>query len=467
MPSEISSKPCQPRGTAIAQSVSPQGNGGFVIFAPSYVTNSAGIGCLYRLCHELRSLGFPAFMTGGQRTAQHLSAPLIDLAEAGALCQRGFTAIYPEIITGNPLAAESVIRWVLNRPGFLGGDAIYSEEEQIFYYSEIFRPYIQNRIAGKLCMPIIDEAIFFSDDTAPANRSLDCYYVGKSVWQEGVIARDRAFEITREYPAKTELGKLFRAARVLYCFDNSTALVYEALLCGCPVVIIPDGTQTRQDYGKLESGLAWGIEGYRGEPVDVSSLRARYAEEKRDFHRQLLHMVQVSGQRPEGNGAACFHSVMQLDTFESQSRAAPMASEAEHISPLRGLERRLRQWRKQWQRQRRERLNSYRLLRELIATDSRGMLAERCLTRRSLTCFHVEHAVWQRGIVDRSTAYEVTITPRTTLSTLVNLFRSTAVLYCFDPYSPIVKIALASGCPVVLVRAGGWQQRLRPAALTE
>ena len=69
------------------------------------MTNSAGIGCLYRLCHELRSLGFPAFMTGGQRTAQHLNAPLIDLVEAGTLCQRGFTAIYPEVITGNPLAA--------------------------------------------------------------------------------------------------------------------------------------------------------------------------------------------------------------------------------------------------------------------------------------------------------------------------------------------------------------------------
>jgi len=411
-------------------------------------------------------------MTGGQKTARHLNAPLIDLVEAGALCQRGFTAIYPEVVTGNPLAAESVIRWVLNRPGFLShlgkqGDTIYSADEHIFYYSEIFRPYIQNRIAGKLCMPIIDEAIFFSDDMAPASRSLDCFYVGKSVWQEGVIARDRAFEITREYPAKTELGKLFRAARVLYCFDNSTALVYEALLCGCPVVIIPDGTQTRQDYGKLESGIAWGVEEYRGDPVDVSSLKARYAEEKNEFHQQLLHMIRVSGQRPDGSVGRCFHSAMLPDASEGRPRAAPMASEAEHISPLRGLERRLRQWRKKWQRQRRERRNSYRFLRELIATDSRGMLAERCLTYRSLTCFYVEHAAWKKGIVDRSTAYEVTITPRTTLSDLVNLFRSTAVLYCFDPYSPIVKIALASGCPVVLVRAGGWQQRLKPAALAE
>jgi len=406
-------------------------------------------------------------MTGGQQTARHLDAPLIDLVEAGALCERGFTAIYPEVITGNPLAAESVIRWVLNRPGLLAGDAVYSEHEHVFYYSEIYRPYIQNRIAGKLCMPIIDEAIFHSDGSAPVHRSLECFYVGKSVWKDGVIDRDRVFEITREYPAKTELGKLFRVARVLYCFDNSTALVYEALLCGCPVVIIPDGTQTRQDYGKLESGIAWGVEEYRGEPVDVSSLKARHAEEKKDFHQQLLHMIRVSGQRPEGSVGRCFHSAMLPDASEGRPRTEPMVSEAERTSLLRELERGLRQWRKRWQRRLRERRKSYRFLRELIAADSRGLLAECCPTHRSLTCFYVEHAAWKKGIVDRSTAYEVTITPRTTLSDLVNLFRSTAVLYCFDPYSPIVRIALASGCPVVLVRAGGWQQRLKPAALTE
>jgi len=409
-------------------------------------------------------------MTGGQQTARHLDAPLLDLVEAGALCQRGFTAIYPEVIAGNPLAAESVIRWVLNRPGLLAGDSVYSEHEHVFYYSEVFRPYIQNRIAGKLYMPTIDEAIFHSDASAPVHRSLECFYVGKSVWKDGVIDRDRAIEITREFPPKAELGKLFRAARVLYCFDNSTILAYEALLCGCAVVIIPDGTQSWHDYEKLElgtDGIVWGLQEYRSQPVDVHALRARYADVKRDFHQQLQHMIQVSGQRPQGNVATCLQSAMQPDTFEGPLRAAPMASEAERISTLRGLERRLRQWRKKWQRQRRERRTSYRFFRALLAIDSRGMLAERCLTHRSLTCFYVEHAAWQKGIVDRSIAYEVTMTPRTTLSALVNLFRSTAVLYCFDPYSPIVKIALASGCPVVLVRAGGWQQRLKPAALTE
>jgi hypothetical protein len=465
MPQETNRIGCPLAGPAIAHSSGQRDKSGFVIFAPSFVSNSAGIGCLYRLCHELRRLGFQAFMTGGQLTARHLDAPLINVEEARALCERGLTAIYPETISGNPLAAASVIRWVLNRPGLLAGDAVYSENEHVFYYSEVFRPYIQNRIAGKLYMPTIDESIFYSDGSAPAQRSLECFYVGKSVWQDGVIDRDRAIEITREFPAKAELGKLFRASRVLYCFDNSTILVYEALLCGCAVVIIPDGTQSWHDYGTLElgtDGIAWGVQEYRGEPVDVPALKARYADVKREFHRQLHHMIQVSGQLPDGSVAACSHSTIPLDTSDSHSQAVTPASELERVPLLKSLERRVRQWRKKWQRQRRERRTLHRFFRELIAADSRGLLKERCVTHRSLTCFYVADAVWQKGVVNRGTAYEVTITPRTTLSDLVNLFRASVVLYCFDPHSPIVQIALACGCPVVLVRAGGWQQRLKP-----
>ena len=163
------------------------------------------------------------------------------------------------------------------------------------------------------------------------------------------------------------------------------------------------------------------------------------------------------------NGGAYFRSVIQPDIFESQSGAAAKGAGPERVSILKGVVRRLRQWWKRWQLQREERRNRYSLLRELITTDSRGILAERYHTHRSLTCFYVENTVWRNGVIDRSTAYEVTITPRTKLSDLVNLFRSSAVLYCFDPHSPIVQIALASGCAVVLVRVGGWQQRLKPA----
>ena len=270
---------------------------GYIIWAPSFVANSAGIGCLYRLCHILRERGIKAFVAGSDRPAPNCEAPLLALADAQRLCLNGFAAVYPETAVGNPLGASTVVRWVLNRPGLLGGDAEYDAGEHVFYYSDVYRPYIRNAVRGKLYMPMIDESIFFCESQEcchDSQRTLACYYVGKSTWKEGYCDRDRTFEITRETPPKSELGKLFRASRVLYCFDNSTILAYEALLCGCPVVIIPDGTQTKEDYSRLElgtEGIAWGFEEPAPVRVDVDKLKARYRQAESDFETQLQQLI--------------------------------------------------------------------------------------------------------------------------------------------------------------------------------
>ncbi len=277
---------------------------GYVILAPSYRPISAGIYCMYRLCHELNRRGFRSYITGSARTTSHLTAPLISRSKARRLCRGGFTAVYPETVFGNPLQARSVARWVLNRPGLLGGEAVFDESEMVFYYSDLYRPYIQNRVAGKLYMPTINEEIFFCDDGDLSKRSLECFYVGKSKWKDGIVDRNRAFEITRGTPPKRELGTLFRASRLLYCFDNSTILAYEALMCGCPVVIIPDGTQTKEDYQRMElgtSGIAWGLEELPGVLAEVSKLRERYQSVKRDFQTQFDAFVAITqaGQRQQ------------------------------------------------------------------------------------------------------------------------------------------------------------------------
>ena len=274
---------------------------GYIIVAPNYVSNSAGIICLYRLCHDLNLRGYPSFIFGSQTTSEKYIAPLLSSGDLSKWVLDRYVVVYPETVPGNPLNAKRVARWVLNKPGLLGGDRVYSESELVFNYANAYAPAIRNKVAGKLYLPTIDESIFFNDGDSDRFRGLECFYVGKSSFKEGFFDRNRVFEITRDSPKKRELGKLFRASKVLYCFDNSTILTYEAIMCGCPVVIIPDGTQEKSDYinGELGiNGIAWGVEELPRAKADVGLLKKKYADLKASYDLQLTQFISLTQAMP-------------------------------------------------------------------------------------------------------------------------------------------------------------------------
>jgi hypothetical protein len=263
---------------------------GYIIYALNYSRQSAGIYCLYKLCHDLNSAGETCFMTWTNYSPPDLYTPVISTRKARKLAKNGYVVIYPEIISGNPLCAKHVVRWILNKPGVLGGDLLFSNKDIIFIYANAFARSLSNLITGKLFLPTIDETIFYDDNRTPTERSLVCYYIGKSKWIDGYFSKTEAFEITRTSPKRSELGKLFRASRVLYCFDNTTILVYEAIMCGCPVVLIPDGTQTLEDYQNSElgmNGINWGIIPEQAVTPDTHAFKIHYASVKKEYYKQL------------------------------------------------------------------------------------------------------------------------------------------------------------------------------------
>jgi O-antigen biosynthesis protein len=232
----------------------------YVVSAPDYVSHSAGVKCLYRLCHELRLLGYKASVASG-KTAPDFPVPLLTEKEARLACLDGAVAVYPEIVRGNPFGASTVARWVLNKPGYLDGDKVYDDRELVFSYSRAYDRHVSNRLAGHLHMPTIDRTIFFPP-LSRRERVTELVYAGKSTVVAGV-APSCAVAVGRATPPKALLGDLFRSAKRLWCFDNSTVVMYEAVLCGCLVVLVPDGSQSREDFERSELGLdgvAWGSE---------------------------------------------------------------------------------------------------------------------------------------------------------------------------------------------------------------
>jgi len=213
----------------------------YYICALNYIQQSAGVRALHYLCHALNESGLEAYVTC-EVTAPHLRTPLL----TGAVLSQHHASgrkpivVYPEIFSGDPLAAGGVIvRWLLNKPGLIGGDAFFNADDMIFTYSSIYLP--DNLRGPLLHIPTCDLSVFHNKNNSyDKTRDIACFYAHKYLHAGGKLTQqaENAISLGKEQIlTHVEIAALLRRARVLYVYEP-TALVVEALLCGCPVSIV-------------------------------------------------------------------------------------------------------------------------------------------------------------------------------------------------------------------------------------
>ena len=194
----------------------------YIIIAPPYRNSSAGVRVLYKLGDMLKERGYKVEMSEGCPIPQ------------GTIC------VYPEGVPGNPLGAETVVRYVLFYPGRHNGDKEFAQKEIVFTFDKKFYD------APFLTIPTIED--FFQD--YGLKRSGACFWVGKGLDKPRVPETEGLIEITYDWPeSRKELAQLLNQSEVFFTYDNCTALIQEARQCGCQVVVI--GGEDKTDY--LES----------------------------------------------------------------------------------------------------------------------------------------------------------------------------------------------------------------------
>jgi O-antigen biosynthesis protein len=228
----------------------------FLIYAPPYRNSSAGIRVLHRLGQELNNIGCNAFVfTAWNKTAE-LKPNIGDCI-----------VVYPEIVTGNPMGAKHVVRYVLNTPGFNGvGDSIYADSELVFVYNKALLTAAQSATSQKIddsrlmeisiiepwlfqpkpeVQKVYDVVFWIGKGIAAAQESMDkiqAYLKGKNYLQ-----------ITYNLPSTREgLALLFQSSHELLTTDDFTAMIPEAMLCGCKATIMtPNGpVAVKEDIGR-------------------------------------------------------------------------------------------------------------------------------------------------------------------------------------------------------------------------
>jgi hypothetical protein len=233
----------------------------YLICSHDYRRTSAGVRALHKLCHLLNEAGLEAWVDSAvvnpewkERVAGE--AEIRELARDGVV-------VYPEVEDGNKYQARRVVRYLLNIPGRIR-KATFTEGEMMFRYCDLLWRWCPG-VGRRLFIPVVDQEVF-KPWWWQGGRDGGLVWVGKGNEVERVPETAGCKEITLEWPGSwEELAAEYGRAEVLYSYQPYGAMVIEARLCGCPVVVMPNKYWSYEGFragtpGGM-SGLGWGVKG--------------------------------------------------------------------------------------------------------------------------------------------------------------------------------------------------------------
>ncbi len=214
----------------------------YLIYAPDYTPISGGVRVMHLLCHALNELGYRAILAC-DKTHPQLNTPHCSVSAMPELCRElqkhGFKpiAVYPEIVHGNPFNALCVVRYLLNRPGHIGGPIEFDATDILYAYDDYFvSPGMSAKI---LTIPTIDPLIYHNNQPQTERRKV-CFYARKyRIFKNKLPPSFHDGHIDLSYPERpwSVIARILQDSRLLYCYEPS-GITLEAVLCGCPVAYV-------------------------------------------------------------------------------------------------------------------------------------------------------------------------------------------------------------------------------------
>lgn len=229
-----------------------------LVFTIDFMSNAGGVTVLHKLCDLLRQRGVDArvWVHGKGLTYAGYRTPLGN----GSVDPRDCVVIYPEVVTGNPLKARVVVRWLLNEPGLIGGDGRFGPDDLIVSFAPLYsRRYPR---CEELC--ILELWPEHVHDRDAGTRHGGCYVVRKGLRKRRLPEIDRHRELRPHELTPPNVGPILRSSDVFYSYDAVTFLSLQAALCGCASVVVQEPGLSKARWVELlplfRFGVAYGLE---------------------------------------------------------------------------------------------------------------------------------------------------------------------------------------------------------------
>ena len=176
--------------------------------------------------------------------------------------------IYPEIITGNPLGAKHVIRWILLNLGIempLNHYTKWNKDDIVYVWDKE----TNNINLKQLASPWLNPIFWKKNNSRLRNKT--CFLVKKARLYKNFkkikfFHEKNSIDINNK--SLKDIVNIFNQCKFFYCYDLNTAFVHYAILCGCIPIIYPykdyskeswlSGTMSNKNGILYTKGIAWG-----------------------------------------------------------------------------------------------------------------------------------------------------------------------------------------------------------------
>lgn len=255
-----------------------------------YIASSYGISIAYEIVYNLCKMGQPAKVVISDG-AQERPIPskydgLYIFKEHMPQLQSNDLVVYNDTVSGNPLGAKNVVRYMLNKPMVLTGEEIeFSGTDFILAYS-----YLIDCNLPQLYFLKDDEDLFASvRNRSCKSRGDVAIYFGKVRYDllkknfnniRRLLEKYKNFNvITRSYPAnRSDTLSLVAKSDLLISFDPLTNLNYEATLLGTPVLLVDNAYNLDKGFNIDFWGFAFSQDEIDHARKDIDKAWPQYKE---------------------------------------------------------------------------------------------------------------------------------------------------------------------------------------------
>lgn len=269
----------------------------YYIHSPHYHHTSGGARALHYLCHALNLIGEEAYVLN-PNVNPALRTPVLttDIIQRHQAAGRSPIAMYPEVISDNPFNAKNVVRLLLAQPGLYTGIPIDFQPRDLIYTTPGAAP--EGWDYDMLRIPIVNISIYHSRGVDDSKRNGSAVFIHRHLDNGGTLlpVTEDAIEISYRVPQRTqeELADIYRSVKCLYMYELGTPC-YEALQCGCPVILILNEQSLKKSVPWIMggNGISWGLDPQNIEKAfaTVKNAIPYYAEEISGFWQDLRALV--------------------------------------------------------------------------------------------------------------------------------------------------------------------------------